>query len=129
MAFAPVFFLHSCTSDVVPLSAVPHGYVVGDVTKVRWESRSYKAKIIFIGRKEICELKPSSVTADGELLEDVFDVSPLEATERERESNRKDSREEAVADTDMEAIRRENTIQLIAIKENLSLIMGVVKNL
>ncbi|VDP09797.1 unnamed protein product [Heligmosomoides polygyrus] len=128
MAFALVFFSHSCTSDVVPLSAVPHGCVVGDVTKVRWESRSYKAKIIFIGRKEICELKSSSVTADGELLEDVFDVSPLEATERERESNRTDS-VEAVADTEMEAIRRENTIQLIAIKENLSLIMGIVKNL
>ncbi|KAK5975077.1 hypothetical protein GCK32_020328 [Trichostrongylus colubriformis] len=77
MSFALIFFPHSRTSDVVPLSSVAHGAQMGGTTRVRWQGRNHKGKVLFTGPREICEMNAQCVSADGELIEDVFDVSSV----------------------------------------------------
>ncbi|VDM79549.1 unnamed protein product [Strongylus vulgaris] len=75
MSFALVFCTQSRTKDVLPTTAIPTGVRCGDVARIRWEGRFYKAKILFIGVKELCELKSASVTSEGNLIESEFDTT------------------------------------------------------
>ncbi|VDL72512.1 unnamed protein product [Nippostrongylus brasiliensis] len=77
MEFAVVFFLHSLTVDVVPAKAVQGDLKRGVTTKVRWGGRLYAAKILFIGPKELCELKVPQVTAEGELVDGPFEIAAV----------------------------------------------------
>ncbi|KAK6037812.1 hypothetical protein COOONC_24681 [Cooperia oncophora] len=115
MSFALIFFPHTRTSDVVPISSIPHGTKTGDTTKVRWEGRSYKGKVLFVGPKELCEMKTSSVSTDGELVEDVFDVScaladQVSASQTDTAGERSSAREREEM---MRSIRMEEDISLI----------------
>ncbi|VDL87093.1 unnamed protein product [Nippostrongylus brasiliensis] len=77
MEFAVVFFLHSLTADVVPARSVQGELKCGLTTKVRWGGRLYAAKILFIGPKELCELKVPQVTAEGELTDGPFEMAAI----------------------------------------------------
>lgn len=70
---------------------------------------TYKAKILFIGRKQICEIKLPLVSGDGELEEDIFDVSMLSS--RYFETQRRRSVEYSSSN------ERETAIRLTAVEE------------
>ncbi|KAK5966446.1 hypothetical protein GCK32_008530 [Trichostrongylus colubriformis] len=75
MSYFLVFLLQDRSSCIVPASSAIGDPEVGDIAKIRWEGRIYKVKVLYSGPKELCELKFSSVTTDGELREDLFEVS------------------------------------------------------
>ncbi|KAK5975267.1 hypothetical protein GCK32_013061 [Trichostrongylus colubriformis] len=114
MSFALVFFPHTRTSDVVPCSSFSHGCNVGETTRVRWEGRSYKGKILFVGAKELCEMKANSISADGELIEDIFDVSNAPQTSGSLGSDSSEGGPSAVErEQMMRQIRMEEDIKFI----------------
>ncbi|EYC26509.1 hypothetical protein Y032_0010g1192 [Ancylostoma ceylanicum] len=79
MSFPLLFCTQSRTKDVVPTSTLPADAQCGDVTRVRCDGRSDKAKVLHVGANELCDWKATSVTSDGNLVEDEFDIiSPLE---------------------------------------------------
>ncbi|KAL6743666.1 hypothetical protein Aduo_016683 [Ancylostoma duodenale] len=95
MSFALVFYTQSRTKDVVPTSTIPNEAHCGDVTRVRCNWRSYNAKVLHIGAEELCELKAGSVTSNGNLVEDEFDItSPLEDDDDEESLEQGPSRAE-----------------------------------
>lgn len=98
------FFSHSRTSDDVPTTAIVDDANVGNDALIKWNGHTYKAKValpfhqfcpyifnqfswmdnisvIFIGRKQICEVKLPLLTGDGELIEDIFDASLVSSSD------------------------------------------------
>ncbi|EYB89877.1 hypothetical protein Y032_0227g2837 [Ancylostoma ceylanicum] len=70
MSHVLVFYTRTRTTDVLALSAIPDGVGCGDTTRVLCSGRRYKAKILFIGSRDMCESKSSLVTTDGQLVEE-----------------------------------------------------------
>ncbi|KAK5979553.1 hypothetical protein GCK32_007787 [Trichostrongylus colubriformis] len=118
MSFALIFFPHSRTSDVVPSPSVAQGAQTGDTTRVRWQGRNYKGKVLYTGPKEICEMKAQCVSADGELIEDVFDVSSVPADQAPRS--------EAQVEQSPSPSERELIMRITRIEEELSLVKNMV---
>ncbi|KAK6032918.1 hypothetical protein OSTOST_00879, partial [Ostertagia ostertagi] len=72
---AIVFFTTSKTSDIVPLTAVSGNPIVNRRAKVRWNKKTYNAKIVHIASKALCEQKIKDVTENGTLTDNFFTVA------------------------------------------------------
>uniref|UniRef100_A0A7I4Z5D1 PKcGMP_CC domain-containing protein n=1 Tax=Haemonchus contortus TaxID=6289 RepID=A0A7I4Z5D1_HAECO len=74
MDHAIVFFTSSKTADIVSLSAITGARTINSTVKVRWNRKSYTAKIVLIATKSRCEEKIADVGEDGKLVERFFTV-------------------------------------------------------
>ncbi|KAK5969445.1 hypothetical protein GCK32_004956 [Trichostrongylus colubriformis] len=124
MPFFLVFFLHSRSSGVVPGSSVVGGSQVGALVKVRWKGRSYKAKVLFTGHKELCEIKASSVTTDGELVKDAFDVpvptfNPSVESEERGSSSEQTARDREIITRDIEITEENHLLEEMVAKVSM----------
>ncbi|KAL6742454.1 hypothetical protein Aduo_015602 [Ancylostoma duodenale] len=107
--FAGVFFPRSNSSDVISLDDVIGSASVGQLTKVRWHSRVYTAKVLCVEDKEQCKGKIALVSVDGEIQNPVFSrwrsTHPLSVRmagdmHRKRASGKSDQFREGDPDTD-----------------------------
>ncbi|KHJ84367.1 hypothetical protein OESDEN_15920 [Oesophagostomum dentatum] len=67
-----VFFPGPKNTDIVTASCVAGEIDVGTITKVRWQGRAYRAKIVFAGSKNACEAAIKNVTEEGDMNDTFF---------------------------------------------------------
>ncbi|VDO82582.1 unnamed protein product [Heligmosomoides polygyrus] len=72
---AIVFFPDTKTADAISVSSVSGKATVGQISKVRWSSKTYNAKVIYLGTKSSCEGNIEHVTDNGALNERFFTVA------------------------------------------------------
>ncbi|VDO89504.1 unnamed protein product [Heligmosomoides polygyrus] len=124
MSFALVFFLHCRTRDVILVTDIREGTEVGAVTKARWNGRMYKAKVLYIGPKELCEVKAPNVTEEGELVDTPFDVSRSSLLLDEESSS--NTRLNTSMEEEQMRFNKEGVTRLIKVEESVGLLKDLV---
>ncbi|RCN40139.1 hypothetical protein ANCCAN_13920 [Ancylostoma caninum] len=81
---AIVLFLSTKTADVIPVDDLPEDVAVGQVRKVPWKGRLYKAKIVFLGSKDECEEKIVRVSRKGKILDENVEMEIIEGSSADR---------------------------------------------
>ncbi|VDL66365.1 unnamed protein product [Nippostrongylus brasiliensis] len=72
--FACVFFTRTRTADVVHTKDVYGKPEIGHILKVRWNGRTYAAKVMCVGSRKYCESQVPHILTDGSLVTPSFEV-------------------------------------------------------
>ncbi|KAK6061252.1 hypothetical protein COOONC_01083 [Cooperia oncophora] len=84
--------------------------------------RESDLQVLFTGPKEVCELKSSAVTTDGDLADDLFDISPLPQDGNQGD----DDAPTSSADAGPSPTEREIVMRLIRTEEDTALMKNMI---